>query len=400
MNYDGELRLLTETFQKCRVAVHFLGRGFSYGDARPDDGIHLLFGERLPFLQDDFLETLDSKKIYRLSGELHLCFIFLRLPYRERLMVIGPYLSETLDREAIFEISEKYHFSPHQNEFLINYYGKLPFLPPESHLFTMLDCFAERIFGSDFLVEDLDEHLMRENVLPSAEKKAAGDEIHLEMQQMEERYAAENELINAVRRGQLHKSTVLRGYFSDLAFERRLDDPLRDLKNYSIIMNTLFRKAAEQGGVHPLHLHEMSSDFARRIEQLPNVAAVKELMGEMYRSYCLLVRKRAMKNYSAPVQKAMLIIEADLTAELSLRNIANTLNLNAAYLSSLFKKETGTTITEYINKERMSHAAYLLENTKLQIQTVAAHCGILDVQYFSKLFKKFYKKSPREWRDQ
>lgn len=400
MNYDGELRLLMETFQKCRVAVSFLGGGSSFEEADLDDGFHLLFGEKLPFLQEDFLETLDGKKIYRLSGDLRLCFMFLRLPRSERIMVIGPYLSEPIDQRTVFEIAEKYHLPPHQNPLLMNYYSKLPFLPAESHLFTMLDCFADRIFGSDYTVEELNERLLRSAEFTPADKKPRGDEILLAMKQMEDRYAAENELINAVSRGQLHKATLLMNSFPALSFEKRLDDPLRNLKNYSIIMNTLLRKAAEKGGVHPIHLDEMSSTFARRIEQLKNEGAVQELMGEMFRSYCLLVRKRTLKKYSAPVQKAMLMIDADLSAELSLRNLASAQNINAAYLSDLFKRETGQTITAYVNGERMRHAAYLLETTKLQIQTIAAHCGILDVQYFSKLFKKHYKKSPREWRDQ
>lgn len=63
-------------------------------------------------------------------------------------------------------------------------------------------------------------------------------------------------------------------------------------------------------------------------------------------------------------------------------------NISSAYLSSIFKKETGQTVTEYVTVKRIEMAKRLLSNTNLQIQTVAQHCGILDVHYFSKLFKK------------
>ena len=75
------------------------------------------------------------------------------------------------------------------------------------------------------------------------------------------------------------------------------------------------------------------------------------------------------------------------------------LNVNASYLSKLFKKETGITLTEYVAKKRIEQAAFLLTSTNLQIQTVAQNCGIYDVNYFTKLFKKHTGKTPKEYRE-
>ena len=91
-------------------------------------------------------------------------------------------------------------------------------------------------------------------------------------------------------------------------------------------------------------------------------------------------------------------IDSDISANISLSTLAESLNINAAYLSTIFKREVGKTVTEYINNERMTLAAHLLETTNLQIQTVALHCGVLDVQYFSKMFKKYFGKTPKEYR--
>ena len=41
----------------------------------------------------------------------------------------------------------------------------------------------------------------------------------------------------------------------------------------------------------------------------------------------------------------------------------------------------------------------LLATTKLQIQTIAQHCGILDVHYFSKVFKKSVGVTPKQYRE-
>ena len=50
--------------------------------------------------------------------------------------------------------------------------------------------------------------------------------------------------------------------FEAMQLEMRGSSPLRSAKNYSIIMNTLLRKAAENGGVHPVYLDRVSSEFA------------------------------------------------------------------------------------------------------------------------------------------
>ena len=105
-----------------------------------------------------------------------------------------------------------------------------------------------------------------------------------------------------------------------------------------------------------------------------------------------------MQSYSLLVQQALLRIETDLTGDLSLKAHAEHLNVNASYLSTLFKKETGVTLTEYVNRSRIDHAIFLLNASDMQIQSIAQSCGIPDVNYFTKLFKRLIGKTPKEYR--
>lgn len=77
---------------------------------------------------------------------------------------------------------------------------------------------------------------------------------------------------------------------------------------------------------------------------------------------------------------------------------AERLKMNSSYLSTLFKKENGTTLTDYVNQKRVEHAIFLLNSTSLQVQSIAQQCGIPDVNYFSKTFKKIVGKTPMEYR--
>ena len=219
------------------------------------------------------------------------------------------------------------------------------------------------------------------------------------MQLMEQRYAYENELIRAVTLGQQHKEKILLAAFNDQMFERRTHDAVRNAKNYCIIMNTLLRKAAEDGGVHPIYIDSTSSKFAMRIELLADTKACSYIMREMFSTYCRLVYKHSIKRYSPIVQKTILIIDSDISAELSLNSLAKQQGISAGYLATIFKRDTGKTVSEYIKDKRIEHAMYLLSTTHLQIQTVALHCGIMDVQYFSKIFKKKIGKNHKEYRE-
>ena len=339
------------------------------------------------------------RTVYRTEDRMGLCHTLLALPTGE-ILLTGPYLGRPLARAERLELWERAGISPQEQKNLHEYYGSLGVLLPGDRLFTMLDSFCESLWEPPaFSVVELDQPSLSIHGLARGADRAEGFDAHLvHMHTMETRYAFENELMRAVTLGQMQKQELLSA-FSLEQFEQRSSDPIRNLQNYDIIMNTLLRKAAEQAGVHPIHLDRVSSSFARRIEELQEPSANLALMKEIFRAYCRLVRKHAIRHYSLPVQKTVLLIDADLSAELSPRALAEAQGLSLGYLDKIFKAETGLTLTAYIRAERMKLAMQLLRTTQLQIQTVAQHCGMMDVQYFSRLFKRETGMTPKAYRE-
>ena len=401
MFYDAELQILQDTFRKCRIQTRITELSNSVSQSTETD-MHTFITSQIDLHKPlwEYVPAVKDATIYRLRDPFDCRYAYMRLPEypQDTVLVIGPYLPVPPSMQRSMEWAEAKGITPTQLKQLESYYGSVPILPDTSPLFTLLDSFAERLWGvGEVTVEDINQDF---NGFPLMDDDLFADTDTLwDMKNMEQRYAHENQLMDAVSKGQIHKADLLLANFSTFTFEQRVADPLRNIKNYCIIMNTLLRKAAEQGGVHPLYLNNTSSAYAVRIEQLHSMETVPLLMSDMFRDYCLLVRKHATKNYSPPVQKALLYIDANLTENLSLRTLAETLNVSSSYLSSLFRKETGLTLTEHINRRRVRHAMYLLKTTRLQIQTVAQHCGIMDVQYFSKIFKRVAGMTPKEYRD-
>ena len=399
MHYEQQLRLLCDTFRKCRVQTMILGAD-SLSDSRLTSGLRVLLAGKKT--ADGTL--LENATVYRATDSLSCNYIFFRLPEfsADAILLIGPYLTSAPTQKQIMEWGEQNSIAPDKQRQLAEQYADMPLFPESSHLFLMLETFFEHLWGTgSYRFVDLNWEFLAQPS-PIAENSSLSDEPMdslWNIRMIEKRYEFENELISAVASGQSQKLERLLSDISTVPFEQRLSDPLRDCKNHNIIANTLMRKAAEQGGVPPIYLDRISSDFARKIEQQNSQEASAELMKQMLHGYCRLVRKHAMKHYSPLIQKAITCIDAELSANLSLKSLAKRLNVSGSYLSTTFRKETGDTITNYITYKRIRHAMHLLSSTGLQVQTIAQHCGIWDIHYFSKLFKKATGLTPKEYRE-
>lgn len=83
---------------------------------------------------------------------------------------------------------------------------------------------------------------------------------------------------------------------------------------------------------------------------------------------------------------------------LSIQEIADQLNVNRSYLTTIFNQKFKISPKEYLNQVRMKRARYLLESTYEPIKFIAYSVGFSDSLYFSKAFKHFYQVSPRDLR--
>ena len=213
-----------------------------------------------------------------------------------------------------------------------------------------------------------------------------------------DRYAAENKMLQAVAKGDA--ATALGAYekFRQFQLTPRLHSLLRDFKNFSIILNSLLRKAIEQASVHPYYIDQISARFAIEIEALTSMEEGERLRVRMVKEYCLYVQRYSLRQYSPLIQKVINQVNLHMNSDLSLKSLAAQCYISPSYLSSVFKQETGQTLTDYISGRRMDRAARLLLTTNARIAVVAEEVGILDVNYFTKMFKSATGLTPTHYR--
>ncbi len=407
MQADQHLQFVITLLEKLHIATHIITEPEKYMPSNVDNGLRaMLFGE------EDYSNLLlnspnEAKEnvVYRFFDEYLCNYIFFRIPDTDvsSYFFIGPYIPSLPAESFIEKKSLQLSLSPSQREQLLSYYRNLPVVEDENLLISIVDTLGNFLWGSpnhfdmEYITYEIpDRRRPVYNTCIFENNDSVTSTLTLEM--LEQNYKNERILMDAVSRGKLNKVDIIASSVLHKGTQDRLPDSLRNRKNYLIILNTLLRKAAEEGEVHPYHIHLLSSDFAKKIEELYTVESSLRLQREMIRKYCLLVKEQSLKKYSPLIGRVITLILYDLSATLTLKEIATAMNVNASYLSALFKKECGETLTDYVSRKRMENAAYILVHSDKQVQDIAQECGILDVNYFIKIFKKHYGITPTQYR--
>lgn len=110
-----------------------------------------------------------------------------------------------------------------------------------------------------------------------------------------------------------------------------------------------------------------------------------------------LVRENSLSEGQKVIYEAIDYIKGRLSEEMTVSECAAHVHLSASYFSSLFKRVTGMTVTQFITSERI-HKAKLLLVEGTQVQEVAAAVGYEERRYFSEMFKKMTGQTPSEFR--
>ncbi|MEF9991722.1 MAG: AraC family transcriptional regulator [Romboutsia sp.] len=102
---------------------------------------------------------------------------------------------------------------------------------------------------------------------------------------------------------------------------------------------------------------------------------------------------------SQHTKKSIDYIHNNYTLDIKIDDICSYLNLNKSYFCSIFKKETGYTFTNFLNKIRIERSKEILLNEDLSILDVALSVGFNNHNYFTTTFKKFNNKTPLEYKN-
>ena len=391
MDYDIVIEFVRELLVRGHIR--------SYVVEPPFDNLEELdMGLRAELMADKYSREETIKKLYLLKDNvlyylrdaLFCEYICMKLPDtdRERFFIIGPYTFVKVDHIRFMDYLEKARFAPNMIHVMHRYYQEVQLISDETKFKVAVSALADKIWGADNYKLSYYENDAFWNNDEFDLKYSYSRELNEEkVKDIELHYKMENEIMSAVQAGNYKEIERIFRTYPQLKVVKKGENILRDYKNYLIILNALLRKAAEYGEVPLIYLDNLSTRMSDLIEEQTSPYNYK-FVKEMIRKYCILVQNQSLRGYAPIVQDVINEINLNLSSDLSLKVLAEQFNISSGYLSSLFKKEVGITLTEYVNNKRIDHSVFLLNTTTMQIQDIATCCGFMDANYYSRIFKK------------
>jgi two-component system response regulator YesN len=91
-------------------------------------------------------------------------------------------------------------------------------------------------------------------------------------------------------------------------------------------------------------------------------------------------------------------MDARFTAPLPMNEVAQKAGCSRAHLFLVFKRETGMSPNDWLQRHRVKAASQLLRTTDRKLEDIAATVGFSSAQYFCQVFRKYTGKTPGEHR--
>ncbi len=156
----------------------------------------------------------------------------------------------------------------------------------------------------------------------------------------------------------------------------------KDFLAYSDLLADIYRHASSEFYVSDLQLYQY---LVRLMTMLCEENRVQELESEI---------ENGVRDMT-PVKQ---YLEQHYQEKISLDLLAEQFYVNKFYMTRIFKKQFGDSIVNYLTQIRITRAKQLLRFTELSIEKIGQECGLSDVNYFARVFRKVEGTSPGEFR--
>lgn len=209
--------------------------------------------------------------------------------------------------------------------------------------------------------------------------------------------AVENELKQAVRDlDKARAQKLLNELLCKLYLQNAFD--LETVKARSIELIVILSRTVIDAGADVGQVFLFNAERLRRIGAMDSVETLYSWMSELLHAFIDDLFNYSGIKHADTVYKTMEYIRTNCGKKLTLDDIARHVYMSRAYLSMLFKQETGHGISEYITQVRVEKSKHLLRDTNMPIAEIAAECCFHDQSYFTKVFQRMTGMSPRKFR--
>lgn len=177
------------------------------------------------------------------------------------------------------------------------------------------------------------------------------------------------------------------------------DDKLRNLKYHFIVTIALITRFCVEGGMEMETAYTLSDLYINRADKCMYEEDIHILHREAILEFTGQMNRIAHDNiYSKPVIMTMDYIYDNLHSKISESEIAEYVSLSTTYISRLFKREVGVTISTYIAIKRIETAQNMLKYSDYSPVDIGNYLAFTSHSHFISVFKKYTGMTPNEYR--
>ena len=175
---------------------------------------------------------------------------------------------------------------------------------------------------------------------------------------------------------------------------------LRQRKYEMIATVTLITRWAVEGGLDMETAYGLADAYIVATDKSDDIQTITTLLREVPVHFATLVyeNNRKENRYSKPVLQCIEFIHSNLHKSITLPELAEFVKKNPSYLSTLFKQETGQSISKYIRIKKIEEATLLLGEDNMSISQIAYALAFTTQSYFSAVFKAHFGETPQQYR--
>lgn len=257
------------------------------------------------------------------------------------------------------------------------------------------------------------ECAMRNYRRPSAENalKQHSESIYRfrEEGQAHNSYAQEERMLKAIETGDFQLLQASRQEKGGGGMGVSSDDPIRNGKNLAETVIILASRACIRGGVDPEVAFSLCDAYMRQVEELQGMQEMMKLPALIESMQYKLTRmvherkatreKAEQGNETPIIRSCKQYVSRHLHEKLTVQQIAEALSIHPNYLTSLFSKEEGVSLYQYILDEKLRTARELLIYSSKPIIEIAHTLAFSSQSHMGRLFRQRYGAAPREYRD-
>lgn len=179
------------------------------------------------------------------------------------------------------------------------------------------------------------------------------------------------------------------------------DNPVRNAMYHFVAMITMITRVCISHGLDQIIAYKISDVFIQRADKKTSAAEIRELQTEMMIHFSeTMARQQRKPVHSKQIVKCIDYISQHLHDKITMEELAAYVQLNETYLSKLFKKETGQSVSEFIRDKKVEEARALLRYSEKSSIEIATDLGFSSHSYFISIFKKVTGMTPKEYRNQ